>query len=99
GAVLDVEELTCGRAVAPERDLTLAALARLDHLPDERGDDVRRLEVEVVARSVEVHREQIHGVEAVLFSVALRADEERFLRHAVRGGRLLRVAVPELVLA
>ena len=70
----------------------------LDHLPDQRRDHVRRLEVEVVARAVEVRRQQEDRVEAVLLAVGLRADEHRLLRDAVRRVRLLRVAVPEVVL-
>src|SRR5205814_7520408 len=38
-------------------------------------------------------------VRAVLGAVALRADEHRLLRDAVRGVRLLRVTVPQVVLA
>ena len=63
------------------------------------ADDVRRLEVEVVARSVEVGRQQEDRVEAVLLAVRLRADEHRLLRDAVGRVRLLGVAVPEVVLA
>ena len=97
-AVVDVEELAGRRAVAPEQDLLLAALAGLDHLADQRRDHVRRLEVEVVARAVEVRGQQEDGVRAVLLAVRLRADEDRLLRDAVRRVRLLRVAVPEVVL-
>ena len=60
---------------------------------------MRRLEIEVVARAVQVGREQEDRVHAVLLAVRLRPDEDRLLRDAVRGIRLLRVAVPEVVLA
>jgi hypothetical protein len=56
---------------------------------------VRRLEVEVVARAVQVRGEEEDRIEAVLFAVPLRADENRLLRDSVRCVRLLRVAVPE----
>jgi hypothetical protein len=59
---------------------------------------VRRPKVEVVARSVEVRGQQEDRVEPVLLAVALRADEDRLLRDAVRRVRLLGIAVPELVL-
>src|SRR4029450_6737006 len=49
GGVLDVEELARRRAVAPEHDLALAALARLEHLADQGRDHVRGLETEIVA--------------------------------------------------
>ena len=57
------------------------------------------LEIEVVARAVEVRRQQVDGVQAVLLAVGLAADEHRLLRDAVRRVRLLRIAVPEVVLA
>ncbi len=91
-AVLDVEELPRRRAVAPEDDLVLG----LEHLPDERGNHVRGLEVEVVPRPVQVRRQEEDCVQPVLLSVGLRADEDRLLRNAVRRVRLLRIAVPEI---
>ena len=60
---------------------------------------MRRLEVEVVARPVQVRRQQEDRVQAVLLAVGLRADEDRLLGDAVRRVRLLRIAVPEVVLA
>src|SRR4051794_35765362 len=50
GCVVDVEELARRRPVAPQDHLA----ARVRHLADQRRDHVRRLEVEVVARAVEV---------------------------------------------
>ena len=55
--------------------------------------------VEVVARPVEVRGEQVDGVHPVLLPVGLPADEDGLLGDAVRCVRLLRVAVPEVVLA
>ncbi len=52
------------------------------------------LEVEVVARSVEVHRQEEDAVETVLLAVRLKLDEERFLCHTVRRVRLLGISVP-----
>ena len=94
-AVVDVEELPGRRAVAPQHDLVLG----LDHLPDQRRDDVRRLEVEVVTRPVQIRRQQEDRIDPVLLAIRLRPDEKGLLRDAVRGVRLLRVAVPEVVLA
>ena len=65
----------------------------------ERRDDVRRLQVEVVARPVEVDRQQRDRVQAVLLAIGLRAHEQRLLRDAVRRVRLLGIAVPEILLA
>src|SRR5690606_29126240 len=58
---------------------------------------VTALRVEVVARPVKVDRQEIDSVEAVLIAIALHLDEERLLRDSVRGVRLLRIAVPELL--
>ena len=56
--VLDVQELARRRAVAPQHDLAVARAPRADELADHRRDHVGRLQVEVVARAVQVHREQ-----------------------------------------
>ena len=98
-AVLDVEELARRRPVAPERDARVAARPGLRHLADERGDHVRGLEVEVVARAVEVHGEEVDRVEPVLLAVGAGAGEQRALGDAVRRVRLLGEAGPEVVLA
>ena len=92
--VLHVEKLAARRAVAPEHHLVVAG----EHLPDQGRDHVGGLEVEVVARPVEVRGQDVCGPKAVLLAVGLRAHEHRLLRDAVRRVRLLRVAVPEVVL-
>ena len=98
GGVLDVEELARRRAVAPQHDLARRrARARVDELADHRRDDVRRLQVEVVARAVEVHREQHDAVHAVLLAVGLRLHQQHLLGDAVGRVGLLGVAVPEVV--
>ena len=99
GAILDVEELPRRRAVTPEHDRLVAALGRLEHPPDQGRDHMRALEIEVVARPVEVHRQQVDRVQPVLGPVALRADEQRLLRDPVGSVRLLGVSVPEVFLA
>ena len=96
GAVVDVEELARRRAVAPEHDLA----GRVEHLADQRRDHVRRLR----GRSCRAARRGSPGSRkiassAVLLAIGLRADEHGLLGDAVRRVRLLRVAVPELVLA
>src|SRR5438552_17808487 len=54
--VLNVEKLARRRAVSPERHRFRAARPRLVEFPDHRRDDVARLQIEVVARSVQIHR-------------------------------------------
>ena len=59
---------------------------------------MRRLQVEVVARPVEVHREQHDAVHPVLLAVRLRLHQHHLLGEAVGGVGLLGIAVPEVVL-
>ncbi len=99
GAILDVQELPRRRAVTPEHDRLVAALAGLEHLPDQGRDHMRALEVEVVARPVEVHRQQVDRVQPVLLAVPLRPDQQRLLGDPVGRVRLLGVSVPEVFLA
>jgi len=58
---------------------------------------VRALEIEIVARAIEIDGEQEDRIERVLLAVGLSADEKRLLGDAVGSVRLLRVAVPEVV--
>ena len=53
------------------------------------------LEVEVVAGAVQVHRQQVDGVHAVLVAVGLGLDQQQLLGQPVGGVGLLRVAVPQ----
>ena len=69
----------------------------VDELADHGRDDVRRFQVEVVARAVEVHREEHDAVHAVLLAVGLRLDQHHLLGHAVRRVGLFGIAVPEVV--
>ena len=60
---------------------------------------MRGLGIEVVARAVEIHGQQIDRVEAVLGAVGLGLHEQLLLRDAVGRVRLLGIAGPEVVLA
>ena len=73
-------------------------LGRLDVLADHRRDHVRVLEVEVVVRAVEVRDHRDARVESVLAPVGVGEHEQHLLRQPVGRVRLLRVAVPEVVL-
>ncbi len=66
------------------------------HLRIERRDDVRRLRIEVVVRPVEVHRQQVNGVEVVLLPVGLPLHQQHLLRDAVGRIGLLGIAVPQV---
>ena len=97
GRVLDVEELARRRAVAPQHDLAVAPVARADELADHRRNHVRRVQIEVVARPVQVHRKQHDAVEAVLLAIPHRLHDHHLLRDAVGRVGLFRVAVPDVV--
>ena len=56
---------------------------------------MRRVQIEVVARAVEVDRQQDDRVEAVLLAIRLRTDEQCLLRDTVGRVGLLRVSIPE----
>src|SRR5262249_48689363 len=62
---------------------------------DQCGDDVRTLQVEIVARPVEVYGQDVNSVEAVLRPVGLELHHEQLLGQAVGGVRLLGVAIPQ----
>jgi hypothetical protein len=71
GQVVDVQELATRRARAPYDRFALAALARFVELPNERGQHVRILQIEVVARPIQIGRHHRDRVEAVLPGVGL----------------------------
>ena len=95
GGVIDIEVLAAGRPGAPHVDRRGVGLDRLDRLLDQRRDDVGHRRVELVARSVEVGRDQIGEALPVLRGVDLGVDELRLLGDAVRRVGLLGVAVPQ----
>src|SRR5262249_45464290 len=98
GRVLHVEELPARRAGAPDGDTRLLVVARLDHLPDQRRDDVAGAGIEVVARSVEIREKQIDRVEAIFPAVGLRLHEQHLLCQAVWRIGLFGISVPETAL-
>jgi hypothetical protein len=95
--ILGIEELARRAAVAPQHDLILAGIARLDALADHGWDDVRRLQIEVVARAVQVHREEHDAVHAVLRPVGLRLHQQQLLGDAIGRICLFRVSVPQII--
>ena len=97
-AVLDVQELARRRAVAPADDLGHATILRLETLSQERRNHMGRSRMEVVPWAIQVHRQQVNRIEAVLLPVGLALHEQHLLRHAVGGVGFFRIAVPELIL-
>ncbi len=100
GRVAGVQELARGLPGRPTPRSASSPRSRAStHLRTRAGMTWRALRVEVVARAVEVHREEHHGVEAVLLPVGLALHEQHLLGEAVGRVGLLRVAVPEVLLA
>jgi hypothetical protein len=59
---------------------------------------MRAVQVEVVVGAIQVDRQQVDGVHAVLGPVGLGLDQQHLLGQPVGGVGLLRVAVPQRVL-
>ncbi|SRR6266487_975710 len=96
--VLDEQKLARRVAGAPALYFWLTAFDRLDAFPDECGNHVRRPRVEIVVRSVEIDRQQMNGVEAVLLAIGLPLHQQHLLGDAVRGVGLFWIAVPQVLL-
>ena len=71
---------------------------RLDALADERRNHVRGLQVEVVPRAIQVHRQHIGALQSVLSVVTIQHHHGGLLGDAVGRIGLLWVAVPEVLL-
>jgi len=69
--VLYVEELSRGAAGSPHRDVIFPPRLRVHALLDQGRDDVGGGGIEVVARPIEVHREEEDRVESVLLPIGL----------------------------
>ena len=96
--VVDVEELPGRLPGSPEDHLRLISLGCEGVLVDHRRDHVGVLQVEVVTRAVEIGHHRDAGVEPVLAPVGVREHEVHLLGEPVGRVRLLRVAIPDLVL-
>ena len=72
------------------------AVAGLDALAHQRGNDMAGFKIEVVTGSVEVRRQQKDRVEAELASIGLSLDEEHLFGKTVCRVGFLRIAVPEV---
>ncbi len=94
----DVQKLARGVAGAPHVDVRGAAVDGVDALLDQRRDHMRRRRVEVVAGAVQVDRQQIDAVEAVLLAVRLQLHQQRLLGDTVGRVGFLGIAVPQVVL-
>src|SRR3954467_8374638 len=99
GRVVHVEELAGRAAVTPEGHERGPGVARLGELADHRRDDVRGLEVEIVPGPVQVDGQHVDGIHPVLGAVGLALHQQHLLGQAVGRVGLLRVAVPDVVLA
>ena len=78
--IINIEELPRRRACPPRRNLPVAARFCLDELANQRGDDVLRLRVEVITRTIQVRRQQVDCIEPILLAVRLPLNKQHFLR-------------------
>ena len=97
GRVLYIEELARGRAIAPHHDFLVAPLLRLDAFADQSRDDMRGLEIEIIAGAVEIGGQQENRVEAVLLAIGLRLNQQHLLGQTIRRVGLFGIAIPEIV--
>ena len=93
-----MEELPRGGSRTPADDLRRTGAARLVAPPDQGGNDMARGGVEVVPRTVEIHRHHHRRSEPVLPPVGIEHHEQRLLGDAVRCVRDFWITVPEVVL-
>ncbi len=67
-------------------------------LPDQGRDHVRTGRVEVITRTIKVHRQQEDRVVPILLAVSLRLHQQHFLCQPVRRIGLFGVTVPQVFL-
>jgi len=72
-------------------------LTRLHALADQRRDDVRRVWLEIVARAIQIDRQQEDAVEAILLAIRLALHQQHLFRQAIGGVGLLWIAVPKVL--
>ena len=82
--VFHIQKFPRRAAVAPQHDLVRARLPRLHELADHRWNHVPVLQIEVVPRPVEIHRQQEDRIQPILLAVRLALDHERLLGDPVR---------------
>src|SRR5579862_2446942 len=83
GQVFDMQEFAARGAGAPYDDFREARLFRFVDFPQEGGEDVRLLEVKVIAGAVEIGRHGADEVPAILAVVRLAEADARDLRDGV----------------
>ena len=77
----------------------MAGHSRIDELADHGRDDVRRLQVEVVARAVEIDGKHRDGGKPVLLPVRLGLHKKHLFGQTVGRIGFFRIAVPEILLS
>src|SRR5215471_15529381 len=58
---------------------------------------MRSFEIKIVARAVQVRRQQKYRIKAVLLTIGLRLDQHHLLREAIRCVGFLRITVPQIL--
>ena len=58
---------------------------------------MRSLQVEIITRTVEIHRQKINRIEPILLTVSLRLHKHHFLGETIRRIRLFRISIPQII--
>lgn len=95
GAVFHEQEFASRCAVAPHRDRIALLPNRFGAFANQRRNHVARFGIEVVARSVKIHRQQKDRVVIVLLPVRLRLHQQHLFRQSVGRVRFFGISVPE----
>src|ERR1017187_3699507 len=82
--VIDVKKFTAGLTAAPDYGLWRSGDLGFVKLADQRRDDMGRLQIEVVARTVKIGRHQADGTKPILFSIGLRHSDAGDFCQSVR---------------
>ena len=73
-----IHEVAGRLAGAKSGNFRIATLSRLNVLADQRRDYMRFLEIKIVPFPIDVAGNKNNGIQAVLFAVCPRLDQQRF---------------------
>ena len=90
------EEFARGRAGPPDFDGIPIGFLSLDDFADQRRNHVAGLRLEIVSRTVHVHRQQRDGIEAVLGAIRGALHDQHLLGQTVGRVGFLGIAVPQV---
>src|SRR5262245_43802279 len=77
-SIFHIKKFPSRRAVTPKDNLLTIIFFGLYTLANERGNDVRTLQIEIVSRAVKIDRKQVNSIESILRAVRLCLHEYHF---------------------